>query len=157
MSGAAPYRAAPRRQAGLALVEFAVLLPLTLFLMFGTAELGRAAYQYNALHKAVQAGARYLADHSLGTTGLVVLDPAEVAAARNVAVYGNRAGTGEPVLKNLAPDDVSVTVVGGRYIRMSADYEFIPVLSPLPAFGLGDGEDVRIASFGAVAVVRGLQ
>lgn len=146
-----------RRQNGLALVEFAVLLPLTLFLMFGVAEFGRAFYQYNALHKSVQAGARYMADYSLGTTGMVVLDPAEIAAARNVVVYGNRSATGTPVLENLSPDDVDIAIVGGRYIRVSAAYEFVPVLSPLPTFGLGQGGGMAIEPFSAVAVVRALQ
>lgn len=147
----------PRRQSGLALVEFAVLLPLMLFLMFGTAELGRAFYQYNALHKSVQAGARYLADHSLGTSGVLVLDPAEVAAARNLVVYGDRAAAGVPLLESLDVQDVSVSVEQGRYIRVAATYAFVPVLSPLPRFGLGEGGGLAIGPFDAAAVVRALQ
>lgn len=146
-----------RGQKGLALVEFVVLLPVALFLMFATAELGRALYQHNALYKSVQAGARHIADFSEGTSGVLVLDPAEVQAARNIVVFGNRAGSGEPIAPGLEVADVSIAIVDSRFIRVDLTYEFQPVFAPLPDFGLGDGDDIGIGPFSVETVVRGLQ
>lgn len=50
----------PARQAGAAMVEFAILLPLMIVLVFGITEMGRAIYQQNTLSKAVASGARYM-------------------------------------------------------------------------------------------------
>ena len=49
------------RQRGLAIVEFAIVLPLLLLLSLATTELGRALYQQDTLNKAVRDGARHLA------------------------------------------------------------------------------------------------
>ena len=46
---------------GAAMVEFAIVLPLLIILLFGFTELGRMLYQQNQLTKQVGAGARYLA------------------------------------------------------------------------------------------------
>jgi Flp pilus assembly protein TadG len=78
------------RQSGVALVEFALVLPLLLVLSLITAELGRGVYRYNCAAKAVRDAARYLSAQTPGT---------HVAEARNLIVYGNVAGTG-PLLDN---------------------------------------------------------
>jgi Flp pilus assembly protein TadG len=49
------------KQQGLAIVEFALVLPFMLLWLFAIAELGRAFYEYNTLAKAVGAGASYYA------------------------------------------------------------------------------------------------
>lgn len=48
------------KQSGVAIVEFALVLPLLLILTFITTEFGRALYQYNILTKSVRDAARYL-------------------------------------------------------------------------------------------------
>ncbi len=61
-----------RKQLGIATIEFAICAPLLFFLMFATAELGRAIFQYNTLVKAVRDGARYVVNNaSVGTTRVV--------------------------------------------------------------------------------------
>lgn len=56
-----------RKQKGVALVEFAiVLLPLVL-MVFGITELGRAFYQYNTLAKSTRNAARYLSTQAAGS------------------------------------------------------------------------------------------
>ena len=50
-----------RRQRGTATVEFAIVLPLLLVLMFATAELGRLISQYNTLTQSVRDAVRYAA------------------------------------------------------------------------------------------------
>jgi len=72
------------RQSGVALVEFALVLPLLLVLSLLTAELGRGVYRYNCAAKAVRDAVRYLSVQTPGT---------HFAEARNLIVYGNLAGT----------------------------------------------------------------
>jgi Flp pilus assembly protein TadG len=73
------------RQHGVALVEFALVLPLLLVLSLLCTELGRAVYRYNTTAKAVRNAVRYLSVQTPGT---------HVAEARNLILYGNVAGTG---------------------------------------------------------------
>ncbi|HEX9174080.1 MAG TPA: TadE/TadG family type IV pilus assembly protein [Telluria sp.] len=73
------------RQHGVALVEFAFVLPLLLVLSLTAAELGRAVYRYNTTAKVVRDAVRYLAVQTPGT---------RVAEARNLILYGNTAGSG---------------------------------------------------------------
>jgi Flp pilus assembly protein TadG len=75
----------PKHESGVALVEFALVLPLLLVLSLVTAELGRGVYRYNCAAKAVRDAVRYLSVQTPGTN---------VAGARNLIVYGNVAGTG---------------------------------------------------------------
>jgi Flp pilus assembly protein TadG len=44
---------------GQGLVEFAIVLPLFLFIIMLILDLGRAVYYYSAIHNAVREGARY--------------------------------------------------------------------------------------------------
>ena len=54
-------------QRGVAIVEFALILPFLLLLTFITTEFGRAIYQYNTLTKSVRDAARYLSIQMPGT------------------------------------------------------------------------------------------
>ena len=47
------------RQRGVAIVEFALVLPLLLLMTFVVTEYSRALYQYNTLTKSVRDAARY--------------------------------------------------------------------------------------------------
>jgi Flp pilus assembly protein TadG len=89
------------RQRGVAAVEMGlVLIPLVL-LVFGTTELGRALFQYNTLAKATRDAARYLSEQGPG-------DANDLAAARNLAVYGNPGGTGTALVPGLTTANVSI-------------------------------------------------
>jgi Flp pilus assembly protein TadG len=90
-----------RKQAGVAIVEFALILPFLLLLTFLTTEFGRAIWQYNTLTKSVRDAARYL---SVQTPA----DPVAIANARNLMVYGNIAGTGNPLALGLSLTNVPV-------------------------------------------------
>jgi hypothetical protein len=81
-----------KRQKGVALVEFALILPFLLLLSMITTEFGRAMYQYNTLTKSVRDASRYLSLQTPGT---------KIAEARNLMVYGNTAGTGAPLALGL--------------------------------------------------------
>jgi hypothetical protein len=122
-----------RKQQGVALVEFALVLPFLLVLSIVTFEYGRAVWQYNTLTKSVRDAARYLSLQTPGT---------KVAQARNLMVYGNLGGTGAPLVRGLStshvPDPVWQTagtapVINTVTVRISG-YQFTPMLSS--AFGL---------------------
>jgi Flp pilus assembly protein TadG len=89
------------RQRGVAAVELGIMLMPLVVLTFGTTEYGRAVYQYNTLVKASRDATRFLSGQGPG-------DPADLAVAKCLAVYGNTACTGSPLLPNL--DATMVTV-----------------------------------------------
>jgi hypothetical protein len=82
---------------GVALVEFALILPMLLLLTVITTEFGRAMYQYNTLAKSVRDASRYLS---------MQLPETQMTQARNLVVYGNLAGTGNPVVQGLTAGHV---------------------------------------------------
>jgi len=88
-----------KRQRGVAIVEFALILPFLLVLTFITTEFGRAIWQYNTLTKSVRDSARYL---SIQTPE----DPLAIAKARNLTIYGNLTGTGTPLAAGLTTSNV---------------------------------------------------
>lgn len=150
------FRLRRRSQRGLAVVEFALTMPLVLFLLIATAEVGRALYQYTALTKAVRDGARFLAERSIGASGVLNLSAADLILARNLTVFGNINGTGTPVLPGLSIGTVTANRVGTTdFVQVTASYTFDSVFSPIPTFGYGD--PISITTFTATAVQRNLR
>ena len=84
-------------QKGVAIIEFALILPFLLLLTFITTEFGRAIWEYNTLTKSVRDASRYLATQPVGE---------KITEARNLMVYGNLAGTGTPLALNLSLTNV---------------------------------------------------
>ena len=127
-----------KNQRGLAAVEFAIVLPVMLFLMLATAELGRAFYQYNTLSKAVQTGARYASRPLVKTSELTNLDAAFVQRIRNFVVYGNEAGAGTAVLDGFtAGSNVAISSSAtDKTITIEASYDYnFGVLNDFPLLG----------------------
>ena len=89
------------RERGVALVEFALILPLLLILSFITVEFGRALYQFNTVAKSVRDAARYLTVQPPGT---------HLTEAANLVVYGNTAGSGSPIASGLSTTYVQTPV-----------------------------------------------
>jgi hypothetical protein len=79
-------------QQGVAIVEFALLLPLLILMLFIVVEFGRALMEYNTVAKSVRDASRYLSIQLPGT---------KFTEARNLVVYGNLAGSGSPLLTGL--------------------------------------------------------
>lgn len=88
-------------QRGVALVEFALMVPFLLMLTFITTEFGRALYQYNVVVKSVRDAARYLSTQTPNT---------QQARAANMIVYGNPDGTGNPLALGLTTAHVQPPV-----------------------------------------------
>jgi Flp pilus assembly protein TadG len=130
---------ASKRESGLAMIEFAVVLPLMLLLILGVAELGRAFMQYNVLTKSVRDGVRHLAQYApSGSSGTIDIDAQTMSETKNLVVYGNSAGAGNPLLDGFSPGQVTVVDAGGENVRVDASYPYQPVFGPtLPTFGFG--------------------
>jgi Flp pilus assembly protein TadG len=126
-------------QRGVAIVEFAIALPLLLLLMFATVELGRMLSQYNTLSKSVRDSSRYLASNAAGgTTRVVNITNAVRTATTNLAVTGNVNGTGNALLPGLVAGNITVADAGNGYVSVSASYTYVPILSAsLKLFGYG--------------------
>lgn len=141
------------RQRGTAAVEFMIAVPLLLMLLIGVSEFGRMLFQYNTLTKSTRDAARYLsANARVGSTSAVVLDGTDISETQNLVVYGNTAGTGQELLPNLVPGNVSVSCFGGGtncpgvdHVVVTAQYSYQPILGDLlPTFGLGADIPVNI-------------
>ncbi|HLE64076.1 MAG TPA: TadE family protein [Pyrinomonadaceae bacterium] len=110
-------------QRGATLVEFAIAATVFLTAMFAVVEFGRALWVHNALTDAARRGARY-----------AVLHPAaDIDSVRNVVVYGDPAGSGNPMLENLTTGNVTVNYSGyglnaGTVTVSVTNYEFQLIL-----------------------------
>lgn len=125
-----------KTQKGVALVEFALVLPFLLLLSLLAVEFGRAIWEYNTLTKSVRDAARYLAIQTPGT---------KITQARNLMVYGNLGGTGAPLARGLSTTNVpdptwqtagSAPVINTVTVRISG-YTFRSMFSSV--FGLSFG------------------
>jgi Flp pilus assembly protein TadG len=145
------------RQRGAALVETIIVSPLMLLLIVGTAEVTNAFVEHNTLTKATRNAARYLASNAiLGTTGVVQLSDGLMAETRRLAVYGNLAGTGSPVLPGLTAADIQVLNLGDNNVQVTATFPYTGLLGgSLPGFGIGDGESLNV-SLRATVIMRAL-
>jgi Flp pilus assembly protein TadG len=130
---------ARQRQHGLAIVEFAVSVPVLLFLLLATADVVRAFTQYSTLSNAVRDGTFYLARHSmLGTSGVVNVSNATIDATRRLVMYGNTSGSGSLRVPGLAAAQIAVTNVGGGNVRVVVTYPYQSLFGgTIQTFGIG--------------------
>jgi Flp pilus assembly protein TadG len=87
---------------GSTLVEFSIGVLVFATAMFAVLEFGRVLWAHNALTDAARRGARYAVLHSA----------TDIDQVKNVVVYGDAAGTGNPMLPNLSTANVSVVYNG---------------------------------------------
>src|SRR6266545_2565767 len=90
-----------RNERGVQLAELAIVLPILLLLFAAVAEFGRYFYEYTTVAKSSRTAVRYLTTACPNGTD----DP----AAKNLVVFGNLAGTGNPLISGLATTNVKVT------------------------------------------------
>jgi Flp pilus assembly protein TadG len=148
------------KQRGIAMTEFAIVVPIFLLLMLATAELGRALYQYNTLTKAVRDGARYLSVHALeaGVTGPDKIDAADKTAAANLVAYGTVTEGDEPLLPGLSAGDVTCEAIDDENVRCAAEYVYTPIFAGgLPTFGFGSGTLNTLFTFTSAVTMRALE
>ena len=92
-----------RSDAGAALVEFSLLAPFLLTLALGMFGFGRFIYEYQLVVEGLRDAGRYIAR----------LDPTVTAnqtSAKNLAIYGNIAGTGTARVAGWVPANISFNV-----------------------------------------------
>ena len=123
-------------QRGIAVIEFALVLPVLMLLLLATAEFGRAFYQYNTLTKSIRDGARYLSDNSLNGAGVIELDGATSTAVKNLIVFGNSAGSGTALLDGFSTSDITITTIDSMHLKVSASFTYAPIIAAgIPSFG----------------------
>ena len=118
-----------RDERGIHLVELAIVLPIFILLFGATAEFGRYFYEYTTLAKSARVGARYLATAAVNST--------EDTNAKNIVVYGNSAGTGNPILSGLSTTNVTITRSGGVPVLPQTVTVQITGFKHQPVFDLG--------------------
>ena len=153
-----------KRIKGAAMVEFAIIVPIMVLLVFGITELGRALFQWNTLTKAVATGARYMAR----ANGDLVKDPTDSTApcgtgdtwgnfdvtAKNLIIYGQQE-PGDPLLRGLQVTKLEPDLRSHAYgpacviiVEATAEFESIFGGSRLPSlYGpLGNGEKITLTA-----------
>ena len=144
------------RQRGLAMVEFAIALPLLVLMLLGIAEFGRLLYQYNTLLQASRDAGRYAAGEAWNATlGKVELDSTLQGRIKNVALYGAPSSTGTPVVAGLDADDVSVVAEGTDHVRVSITYVFQPAIGNALVNPFGDNIPLNVTLTSSI-VMRAL-
>ena len=99
-----------RSERGVQLVEVAIVIPLLMMLFGAVAEFGRYFYEYSTAAKAARLGARFMISKSLNSS-----TTNWEAQAKNLMVYGNTAGTGNPILPGMTVSNVQFGYSGGSY------------------------------------------
>jgi Flp pilus assembly protein TadG len=103
-----------KRERGSSLVEFSVSFALLFAIFTGVFQFGHSFYLYHRLESAVRGAARHA---SMRTYDSASATPSEqwVTAVKNMAVYGNPDGTGQPIVAGFTRANVNVamTFLGG--------------------------------------------
>jgi Flp pilus assembly protein TadG len=120
-----------RCSSGNALVEMTIVVPVAISLTAGAVDTGMALITQATAGKSVRDAARYLG-------GLRASECyGQIANAQNIALYGNLAGTGDPLVPNWNANggtNNNVTITCGSTIVVSAKipYDSIMLASFLP-------------------------
>lgn len=149
-----------RRQYGLATVEMALVTPVLLIILLVTFEFTRAFYQYNTLTKSVRDATRLLSNNAFKGSVFDVTN-AEIIDAKNLAVYGNIAGSGSPVIAGLTTADFTYDDPGTspeEHVQMSVAYPFQPIWGDIPGMNfLSADTDISALTLTATSTMRALK
>jgi Flp pilus assembly protein TadG len=119
----------PRRQSGVAMVEFAIATPVLFLLLFASVEFGHFLIEYSILSNAVRDATRYVAGQALSGQSGVLLQGSDwstlVSRGQNLAAYGNVAGTGTALLPSLSAGQITVAQdTTNNNISVTATYAY---------------------------------
>ena len=99
------------------MLEFAIATGLLVPAFAGTFQFGYTFFTYNNLNTAIRGGARYASMRSYDSANATP-SAAFLTAVQNMVVYGNSAGTGNPVAAGLKLTNVQVLpVMNGKVPR----------------------------------------
>jgi Flp pilus assembly protein TadG len=118
------------RRSGAAAVEFAIVLPLLVLLVFGCVDLGRSIGAYVIVSNAARVGAEYGATHGYSALTYPLWQGQVIAAATQ-----EMQGTGSSFNSNQLNVTVTATPTTGNYYRttVQASYSF-ELLTSMPGF-----------------------
>jgi len=153
------------KQRGLAIVEFAIVLPFLLVMTIMMAEIGFLMHQQISLSKSIQTGSQYLSVNATTGAGRVNITAQKIQDTRNTVLYGNSAGIGTPVIDDLALQDINITCTNGVVpngycatnngltpITLEVNYIYTPVLGEL--FDTVTGFNFFPYSLSAISIVE---
>ncbi len=144
------------KQRGVAAVEFTIMLPMLLLMVFVTAELGRALYQYSELTRLVRGACRYLSITAIPDSSSLdssfdngCTDDSDcdclgcISDTKDILIYGQVGGT-VPLLYGLSKDDVTISGDSTTTrVTISVDYDWQPLFGErISGFGFGQGIDL---------------
>jgi Flp pilus assembly protein TadG len=112
------------QQQGQTLIEFAIVLPVLLLIVFVIFDLGRAIYTYSMLTNAAREGARYASVASTASTTDIQQHTLEFASGvdvqiTNITVDKNNVNIVEVENNSIYRDDINVIV--------TINYNFVPI------------------------------
>ena len=117
------------------MVEFAIILPFLLMMVFGIVEFGHMLMTFNNLNKAAQDAARYLIDQQPGTGGTKYQDmvTAHQATATNLMTCG-RPTCASATLLNPAPcsggaNSCTFSASNTGLITVTISYPYQPIFN----------------------------
>ena len=119
-----------KTQKGAAMVEFAIVLPLLLVLIFGIIEFGNLLMKFNTLNKITMDAARYMSIWQPGNSAII---PSVVTSAQNVMNCGITAGcssTGYFTLDSAQTLNASIDNATGL-ITVTVTYSYQPIFSQI--------------------------
>ena len=114
-----------RCSSGNALVEMTIVVPVAISLMVGGVDFGLALSTQATAAKSVRNAARYMGSQRAGDC------TAQIASAQNLAVYGNLAGTGNPLVPNWNASggtNNNVNITCGPSIIVSAKIPYTSII-----------------------------
>jgi Flp pilus assembly protein TadG len=129
-----------KRQNGIAMTEFAVVLPFLMLVIAATGDIGYLMQQQNTLIKSIETGGRYISVNANTGAGFTVITAQKVQNTRNVVLFGNASGIGDPIIPDLDPLNIDVSCTYGTrnghclqdkgltQITVQANYTYSPIL-----------------------------
>lgn len=139
------------RGAGQALVEFALILPVTLVLLVGVFDLARIVFTSTTLSSAVREGTRYAAVHGAASSaptgpGADSYTAPDTDTTISAVVRGAAVGVDAPGVTAVWPSNDARR---GSEVVVTATYEYVPVLS---AALLGNALRVTLSASSVLAI-----
>ena len=146
-----------QKQQGIASIEFAIAVPLCLFLFLAVSEFGRAIWHYNTLTRTVRDVARYAAGNALvGQSQVVRIDEQLVNAVGQLGAFGTPGASTGPLLPGLTPANFTLTDEGGGVISVTATYPYQPLLGAVLPQVMQSGEITTAFTMRAQVTMRAI-
>ncbi|MCG9731305.1 pilus assembly protein [Shewanella sp. Isolate13] len=151
------------KEKGIAAIEFTLLVPFFLLIIFVTVEFGRALFQYSQLTRMIRDAGRHLSQTIITEGAGMPTDLTDancngcISDTKNILMYG--AGTGSStLLSGLKITDITISEfpIDSEIMVISVDYDWTPIFfDQLSEFGLGNGIDLTF-NFSSTYAVRAI-